>query len=149
MRCRDPMQSCPDLSSVGSIAAARRRIIGAYQLYDLPCRIFHCLAAGDQIAVAQSYLAPRREPVEAPGWVFHKILSFDVDLACEGNAARTGSGVLGIVDCRQLLDNPNGIIVDYELQWAQHPHPALRGLVQAIADRLLEHCDIDNTVRRC
>src|SRR5436305_15009423 len=109
------MQSRPDLASVGRIAAARRGIIGAYQLHYLACRIFHCLAAGDQIPVPQSYLPARREPVETPGRVFHKILGFDVELAPERNAARTGSRVLGIVDRRQLLDYPNGIVVDYEL----------------------------------
>ena len=58
-----------------------------------------------------------------------------------------GSRVLGIVDRNQLFDDTGGIIVDYELQWAQHRHPALGGLVQALADCVLEHCDADNAAR--
>src|SRR5437764_10162782 len=131
MRYRDPMQSRPDLASVGSIAAVRRRIIGAYQLHNLACRIFHDLAAGDQIAIPQSHFPPRRKPVETRGRVFHKILGFDVELAPEGNAPRTRGGVLGIIDCSQLLDDPYGIIFDYELEGAQNRYPALGGLVQA------------------
>src|SRR5690349_18292771 len=110
MHGRDPMQSRPDLASVGSIAAARGRIIGTYQLDDLACCIFHCLTAGDQIAIPQSNLPPGRKAVETPGRVFHKILSLDVELAPEGNAARTGSWVLGIVDRNQLLGDPDGIV---------------------------------------
>ena len=56
------------------------------------------------------------------------------------------AGILRVVDRVELLRRPLRVVLDHELQRAQHRHPARRGLVQMLADRMVEHRDIDEAV---
>jgi len=68
------------------------------QLGDLSRRlVFHDVDAGDEVAVAESDLAPRAEPEELLGGILPEILLLDIEDAGEGNLARAGRGVLRIV----------------------------------------------------
>ena len=60
--------------------------------------------------------------------------------------ARAGGRVLRIVDRVELLRLAFRIVLDDDLQRPQHRHAARRGLVEELADRVLEHRHVDEAV---
>jgi len=80
--------------------------------------------------------------------VFHKILSFEVNLAPEGNAARTGSGSSGLLTANQLLGGPLRDNCRLPASMGAGP-PSDRSAVLFRHSRIawLEHCNVDDAVR--
>src|SRR5919109_4829906 len=140
------MQGRSNLTPIWGITAPRCRVIGTDQLDHLTRGISHYFATGDQIAIAQPDLAPGRQAIKVFGRVFHKIITLDVELRPERNAPHAGGRILRVVNRIELLTSARRMVLDDELQWAQDSHSTYCGLVQALADRVLEHRDVDNAV---
>ena len=51
-----------------------------------------------------------------------------------------------MIDRLELLALPFRVILDHDLERAQHRHAARRGLVQMLADGIVEHRDVDDAV---
>src|SRR5947207_558259 len=76
----------------------------------------------EEVCPAQTHFLARREAKVALGRILVEIGALDVKLAAKRNLARTGGGVLGIVDGVQLLRLPFGIILDHDLDGPEHRH---------------------------
>src|SRR5262247_4575715 len=114
-----------DLASVGRVAAARHRIIGATQLHHLAGRVLHRLPAGDEIRIAQPHLGAGRKPEELLRRVLHEIVALDIELTGETDAARAGRRIVGMVDRLELLTLSLGIVLDHDLERPQYGHATL------------------------
>src|SRR6185312_3287979 len=134
------------LAAVGRVAAARRRVVGAAQLRHLALGVLHHLAPGDEIGVAQAYLAAGREAIELFRRVLHEIVALDIELATERNLARALAGIIRMIDRLELLALAARIVLDDHLERPQHGHAARRSPVEVFADGMLEHLDIDDAV---
>ena len=75
---RNPMQGRADPSAIGRIAAAGRRIIGADQLDDVAGGVFHDIAAGDKITVAQPDFPSRRQAVKTLWRALHEVVALHI-----------------------------------------------------------------------
>ncbi len=141
-----PVQGGLHLPTVRRIAAAAGWIIGATQLHHVALRVLHDLAAGDEIGIAQPHLSPHRHSEELVRRVLHEVVALDENLAAEAKGARAGTRVRRMVDGFQLFDVVLGKILDHELERPQHRHAPLGHLVETVADRVIEHGDIDDAV---
>ena len=136
IRRRHPVQRRLHLAPIRRrIAAARRRIVGAAQFHHLARGILHRLAAGDEVAVAQPHLAAGREAEELLRRVLHEVVALDIEFAAEGDRARAGGRVFGVVDRLQRFRAALGPVLDHQLQRPQHRHAPRRDAVQQFADR--------------
>ena len=97
VRCRYPVQRGAHPASVRSAAPACLRVIGAAQLYNFSAFVLYYFLALDEVAVAQSHLASRREAIKPSWWVFHEVLTLDVQFARERNFACACGLVLWVV----------------------------------------------------
>src|SRR3712207_8529278 len=73
----------PPRSTLFPYTTLFRSIVRAAQLDDLARGVLHDLLAGDEVAVAQTHLAARRQPEELLRRVLHEVVAVDVQLARE------------------------------------------------------------------
>src|SRR5262249_43548760 len=144
---RDPVNGAFDLASVWSPPAPCGRVIRTAQFHHLASAfVLHDPRAGDIVGVAQPYLAARGQTEELPGWVFTKIIAFNVEHARERHLACAHTLVLGIIDRLQLLHLAFRIVLDDHAQGAQDSHHTLSPLVEIFAQTVFEQGDVDHTV---
>src|SRR5690242_4640202 len=98
MACRYPMDRGFHLSLRFGGTASCHRIVGAMQFADVTGQwIFGHAYAFNDIGVAEPDFPARCEPVKLLWWIFHKIVSFDIEGAGEGNCSRAGRGIFRVV----------------------------------------------------
>ena len=90
MRGRNPVHGGLNLAAVGRIAAAAGWIVGAVDLDEIAFRVFHHAVRGDEVGVAQAHFLAGRKAVILRRRNFAEVVLLDVDLAREGNLARSG-----------------------------------------------------------
>ncbi len=146
MTGRHPVDHALHAAAVARRAVARLRIVGAVQLHDVSLGILDDLFALDEVGVAQTHLVARAQAVVFLGGDLHEVLAFDVDHLREGNTARSGLGILGVVDRLELLLASLFVVVDDYLQRVEHGHAALGHLVQVLAHAVLQFRDVDRIV---
>src|SRR5438132_1629355 len=96
---RHPVDGPLDLAAVGSVAAARRGVVGAAQLDHLAgLRVLDHALALDEVSVAQPYFPARRQPEELLWWILAEVVALDVQHAPERHLARPGGSILRVVD---------------------------------------------------
>src|SRR3954453_15629500 len=123
---RYPMNCAAHLVSVRSIAAAGLRVVGAAQLDDLAVRVFHDLTAGHKICITEPHLAPWSQAMEIARRVLGEILALDVQLSAERDSPDAGGGIVGVRVCSEFLTATDRVILDHQLERAQHRHAARR-----------------------
>ncbi len=104
------------LPPVGSVAAARGRIVGAMNLDYVSAGILDDTRASDQVPITQPDLAVGRQPEILLGRVLAKIVVLDVQHTGEGNLPSALARVLGIVDRFHVFHLTLGIVVDDHAQ---------------------------------
>ena len=142
-----PVDGPPHLPAVRRISAPGLRVAGAAELDDAARRILHDLPAPDEVGVPEADLPPRREPEELPGRVFLEVGPLDVQLARERHLARSGAGVLRIVDRLELLGPVRGVVLDDHLQRTQHRQHPRSGPVEFLPDGVFELRRLHDAVR--
>ena len=140
------MQGGLGAAAVGSVAAARGRVVRAAQLHDPAVVVLDHLVAGDEVGRTQPHLAARREPEELARRVLHEVFALDPELAPELHLARARLRVLRVVGHVHLLDLPLGVVGDDDLERVEHPEAARRRAVEHVAHAVLEHADLDDAV---
>src|SRR5207244_5586220 len=85
------------------VAAPGGRIIGTAELGQFAISVLDCLAACDEIGVAQTDLPARRQSEEFLGRVLHEIIPLHKNLSAKQNAARASGRVFRIIDSVELL----------------------------------------------
>ena len=113
---------------------------------DVAVGVFHHALGGDEVGVAQADFLAGREAVVLGRRNFAEVVLLDVDFAGEGHLARAGGGVFGIVGDLDKLLLPFGVVVDDQLERAQHGHGARGAAVEVVALEVLEHFDVDAAV---
>ena len=141
---RYPVDRSLDLAAVGSIAAARRRIIAAAQLNHLAGPVIpDDFVAGNEVGIAQADFPARSQAEELFRRIFHEIVLFYVQYFAERHLARAHGRVLGMVGGVQQFLFVIGIVVDHHLQRAQHRHAPRRVSAQFVPDNMLQHAGVD------
>ena len=97
VRRRNPVHGGLHLAAVGRVAAAAGWIVGAVHLDEIAGRVFHHAVRGDEVGVAQADFLAGRQAVILRRRNFAEVVLLDIDLAREGNLARAGRRILGIV----------------------------------------------------
>ena len=134
------------LTPIGSVSAARGRIVSAVDFDHFAGLILHYVGAGHEITVAQAHFASGRQPIKLFGRILAKVVLLDVEHTRKRHFTRAGARVLGIVDGVHLLDIVFGIVVDHNLQRPQHGHHAWRTLIQILAQKMFEHRELDGAI---
>src|ERR1700733_5591329 len=135
-----------DLAAVRRVAATRGGIVSTAQLHDLTSGVLHHVTAGDEISIAQPHFVTWRQPKKLLRRVLHEIIALDIELPAKRHTPRAGARIIGMVDRFEFLNLSFRIVLDHDLERPQYCHPALRGLVQNLADAEFEHADIDDAV---
>ena len=125
---------------------ARHRVVGAAQFGDVAFGILNHLLAFDEVRVAQTHFAARRETEELLGRLLHEIVAFDVDHLREGNLTRSGRFVLRIVDRREEFRLVLVVVGDDHFQRVEYGHATLGDLVQVFADAVFQLAEVDDVV---
>ncbi len=134
------------LSPIRRRAAARRRIVGAAQLDDVPRLVLDHTFALQEVRVAEPHFAAGSETEELLGRVFTEVILLDVEHPRERNFSRSHRRIFRVVDGVELLDLVLGIILDDDPQRVQHGHYPGGALVEILANRILEHHQIGEAV---
>lgn len=100
------------LSAVGCVAATGCGVVGAVQFGDIAIGVFGYAGAGDEIGVAEADFSAGGQAVELFRGALHKVIVLDVEFSGEGDFARTGGGVFGVVDGIEVFDFILGVIID-------------------------------------
>ena len=88
----------------------------------------------EEAGVAEAHFAVRREAEELLGRILHEVVALDEKLAREGNLARAGVRVLGVVDGVEPFDGVLGEVVDHDAHGVEDAHAAEGRAVEVVAD---------------
>src|SRR5688572_19800051 len=122
--------------------AARRRVMTAAQLDDVPRRILDDAFALDDIAVAQAHFAAGLQAVKLARRVLHEVVTLDEDLAREGHFARSELGPVRMVRGLEPLLFVLRIGLDDDFQRIEHGETARRHVVQVLANAAFELAEL-------
>ncbi len=140
------MDRTPHLAAVRCVATPGRGIVGAAKQHGLSRLVLLHAGAGDEIGIAQPHFAAGGETVESSRRVLHEVLPFDPDFAGERDFAAAGVRIVGVVPGREHLGLAFGPVLDHDLERAQHGEPAFGGVVERVADAVVEQRGIDEVV---
>ena len=146
VRGGDPVKRRLRPSPVGRIAAPGRGIVGAANFGDLARIVLHDAGAGDEVGRAKPHFASRREPKELLRRFFHEVVPLDPELARERHLAPSRGRIFGIVRRLEPLGLGRRIVLDHDLEWAENTHHAVRGLVEVVANAVLEKREVDHVL---
>ena len=146
---RYPVNGALDLAAVHRHAVAGLKISRAADFHDLAIVILDDLVALDDIRAHQSNLAVRLETLELRRRHLSEIALFDIQLTGERNLAAACFLIARIVRHFELLALTLRIVGDNQLDRLGDCHAAQRGLVQLLADTVLEQLDVNQRVGLC
>ena len=138
----DPMDGALDLAAVRGIAAAGGGIVGTGDFGDVAGGVLLAAGAGHEVAPAEADLLAGREAEIFLLRDLHEIGALDEQRLGEGHFAGAGGGILRVVDGVELVDLAFGVVLDDEADRIQHRHEAGGGLVEVVADGVLEQGDV-------
>ena len=141
-----PVDGALDLAAVDRHAVAGLEVGGAADLDDLAVVILDDLVALDDIRAHQTDLAVRLETLELRGRNLGEVALFDIQLAGERYLAGAGFLIARIVRNLELLALTLRIVGDDQLDRLGDSHAAQRGVVQLLADAVLEQLDVDERI---
>ena len=120
----DPVDRTLDLAAVDRVAALAVGIVGTMHFGDAAVGILHHLFAGDDVAPAQAHFLSGRQPEILGRGNLAEVVLINVQLATEGDFARAGRGIFGVIHGFQPFDLTGRVVTDHQLQRLQHRHVA-------------------------
>ena len=144
-----PVDRALDLAAVRRHAVAGLEVSRAADLDDLAVFVLDDLVALYNIRAHQTHLAAGLEALELRGRHLGKVALFDIHLARERNLARARRFVARVVRHLKFLALVRGVVGDDQLDRLGHRHAAQRGLVELLADAVLEQLDVHERIRLC
>ena len=143
---RNPMDGALDLAAVRGVAAAGGGIVGAGDFGDVASGVLLAAGTGHEVTPAEADLLAGREAEIFLLRDLHEVGALDEQRLGEGHLAGAGGGVLGVIDGVELVDLAFGVVLDDEADRVQHRHEAGGGLVEVVADGVLEQGDVGEGV---
>src|SRR5262249_36105436 len=135
------------LAAVRGIAAARRRVVRAAQLDDLPRGGgLYDADALDEVGVAQPHFLAGCQAGITLWRILAEVVLFDVQDPGEGALAGAGRGVFRIVDGFHFLDLALGVVLDHHAERAQHGEHPRGPLVEVVAEAAFQDAEVDDAV---
>src|SRR5215468_9432013 len=142
----NPVDGRFHFAAIGGVATTCCRIVTAAQLSHLTLCILYDFATCDKVGITQAHLGTRRESEEFLRRILHEVVLLDVKLTCKFYFACACRRVIRMIGGVELFDLSFGVILDHDLQWTQHHHPAQRFLIEHFAHRKIEHADVNDAV---
>ena len=108
--------------------------------------ILHKIVGFNHVGVAQAHTLAQYQPLVFLVRFLAKVVGIDIQLTAERQHARAHIFAQRMSRCLKLFDAIHGVICEHYFKRIQHAHRARGLLIQVLANRKLQHGDIDDAI---